>query len=217
MTAPQDPLQQYLSQLRVSLRSRDAGRILAEAEDHLREGTAAGLAAGLTETEAAKAAISSFGSVRAVVRAHRTLRGLAAAVLSSLAVASSKVAGLFLVAFSVTSLVALADLEMSGHIATVSPWPTIGEHAVAGIAGLLLLAGSHLVSRFQRRRGRVVATRSATFFPMAAVGLFGAAAIALAALKVSGVAGVGGPPILACLALAVGYAARMLRRVRKLA
>jgi hypothetical protein len=219
MTAPQDPVQQYLGQLRVSLHGRDAGRILAEAEDHLREGTAAGLAAGLTEAEAAKAAISSFGSVRAVVRAHRTRRGLAAAVLSGLAVALSKVTGLFLVAFSVTSLVTVADFELGTHIAAVNLWPAVGEHAVAGIVGLLLLAGSHLGSRFQRRRGRALATRSASFFPLAAVILFGAAATALAALKASGVVPVGGPPILACLAVAVGYAVRMrmLRRTGRLA
>lgn len=213
MTAPQDPVQQYLDRLRVSLRSRDAGRIFAEAEDHLRVGTAAGLAAGLTETEAAEAAISSFGSVRAVVRAHQTGRGRAAAVLGGLAVASSKVAGLFLAAFSVTSLVTLP----STHITIVNLWPAVGEHAAAGVVGLLLLAGCYLVRRFQR--GRVVATRAASFFPLVAVVLFGASAAALVVLKVGGAVPVGGPPILACLALAVGYAVRMrmLRRAGRLA
>ena len=68
------PVEEYLRQLRASLRSRpeETSRILAEAEDHLRESVAAGIAAGLTETEAAEAAISSFGTVRAVVRAHQT-------------------------------------------------------------------------------------------------------------------------------------------------
>ena len=45
---------------------------------------AAGLAAGLTETEAAEAAVSSFGTVRAVARAHQTPRGQAAAALRGL-------------------------------------------------------------------------------------------------------------------------------------
>jgi HAAS domain-containing protein len=64
------PVEEYLRQLRASLRTRpeETSRILAEAEDHLLEGVAAGLAAGLTETEAAEAAISSFGTVRAVAR-----------------------------------------------------------------------------------------------------------------------------------------------------
>jgi hypothetical protein len=53
--------------------------VLAEAEDHLRESVAAGLAIGMTEREAQDAAISAFGPVRAVVRAHhRRLRQLAA-------------------------------------------------------------------------------------------------------------------------------------------
>lgn len=67
-------IEEYLHQLRASLRTRpeETSRILAEAEDHLRESVAAGRAAGLTETEAAEAAISSFGTVRAVARAHQT-------------------------------------------------------------------------------------------------------------------------------------------------
>jgi hypothetical protein len=66
------PMEEYLDQLRASLPTRpgETSRILAEAEDHLRETVAAGLAAGLTEVEAQEAAISAFGSVRAVVRAH---------------------------------------------------------------------------------------------------------------------------------------------------
>ena len=48
---------------------------MAEAEDHLRETAAAGVAAGMTEIEAQEAAISAFGSVRAVVRAHQTKPG----------------------------------------------------------------------------------------------------------------------------------------------
>jgi hypothetical protein len=72
MTTPADPLHQYLDQLRANLRTTDASLILAEAEDHLRESVAAGLRAGLTEIEAQEAAISSFGSVRAVVRAHQS-------------------------------------------------------------------------------------------------------------------------------------------------
>jgi hypothetical protein len=53
----------------------EAELILAEAEDHLRETAAAGLAIGMTEREAQEAAISSFGPVRAVVRAHHARRG----------------------------------------------------------------------------------------------------------------------------------------------
>jgi hypothetical protein len=69
---PGDPIEQYLNELRRGLRSTpgEAEAILAEAEDHLRETVAAGIAVGMTEREAQEAAISSFGPVRAVTRAH---------------------------------------------------------------------------------------------------------------------------------------------------
>ena len=62
----------YLEELRAGLwvPAADAELIVAEAEDHLRETAAAGLAVGMTELEAHQAAISSFGPVRAVIRAH---------------------------------------------------------------------------------------------------------------------------------------------------
>jgi hypothetical protein len=73
---PGDPIEDYLDQLYAGLRTtpRQARRIIAEAEDHLREAAAAGTEAGLSEQEAQEAAISSFGSVRAVVRAHARRR-----------------------------------------------------------------------------------------------------------------------------------------------
>ncbi len=63
----------YLAELRAGLwvPVAEAELIVAEAEDHLCETAAAGLAVGMTELEAQQAAISSFGPVRAVVRAHR--------------------------------------------------------------------------------------------------------------------------------------------------
>jgi hypothetical protein len=60
----------YLADLRARLRAPDADLVIAEAEDHLRESVAAGVAIGMTERAAQEAAISAFGSVRAVVRAH---------------------------------------------------------------------------------------------------------------------------------------------------
>ena len=81
MSAPgDDVVEEYLDQLYSRLRCapRDARRILAEAEDHLRESVAEGLAAGMTESEAQQHAVSVFGSVRAVVRAHDARRRRAA-------------------------------------------------------------------------------------------------------------------------------------------
>jgi hypothetical protein len=211
------PIEDYLDQLRASLPTRPAetSRILAEAQGHLRESVAAGLHAGLTEAEAQQAAISAFGSVRAVVRAHQTGRARAAAVLGGCALTSSKLAGLFLLAFSVSSLALLADVKMSMHNAAVGPLSgPVLQHLAAGIAGLLLLVGCHLACRSRRRGARAVAASAVRYFPLAAVSLFGAGTAALVLLKVSGAAHIGGPPILASLALAVGYAVRMRWRLR---
>ena len=83
---PRDLIAEYLDRLRRGLRVRsgEAELILAEAEDHLRETEAAGLAIGMTGYEAQEAAISSFGPVRAVTRAHltRAVTGPAAAVMA---------------------------------------------------------------------------------------------------------------------------------------
>jgi hypothetical protein len=65
----------YLGELRARLRTPDADLVIAEAEDHLRESVAAGIAIGMSEVEAQEAAISAFGSVRAVVRAHNLRSG----------------------------------------------------------------------------------------------------------------------------------------------
>jgi len=85
--APRDLIEEYLDRLRRGLRVRagEAELILAEAEDHLRETEAAGLAVGMTEHEAQEAAISSFGPVRAVTRAHlaRAAGGPAVAVMAA--------------------------------------------------------------------------------------------------------------------------------------
>jgi hypothetical protein len=63
----------YLAELRTGLwvPAAKAELIVAEAEDHLRETAAAAMAIGMTEQEAHQAAISSFGPVRAVIRAYR--------------------------------------------------------------------------------------------------------------------------------------------------
>ena len=103
-----DPVEAYLDQLYVSLRTtpREARRIIAEAEDHLRESVAAGLVAGLTERDAQEAAISSFGSARAVVRAHAR-RIPPAAVFGELVMAAWKLTAIGLLAVAGSGVVAL--------------------------------------------------------------------------------------------------------------
>jgi len=71
--ASTDLIAGYLAELRAGLwvPAAEAELIVAEAEDHLRETAEVGIEIGMTELEAQQAAISSFGPVRAVVRAHR--------------------------------------------------------------------------------------------------------------------------------------------------
>jgi len=72
VSEPRDLIEEYLSDLRrrLELAADEAALVVTEAADHLRETEACGLAAGMTEHEAQLAAISAFGSVTAVVRAH---------------------------------------------------------------------------------------------------------------------------------------------------
>jgi hypothetical protein len=121
MSDPRDLIEDYLGDLRsrLELAPEEAGFVVAEAEDHLRETAAGGLAIGMTEHEAQLAAISAFGSVTAVVRAHAArpagfIRGRTpAAVLGDLILAAWKLAGAGLIAVGVSGLVvALMNLTL---------------------------------------------------------------------------------------------------------
>ena len=122
-----DPVERYLAQLRDSLRTHEAELIMAEAEDHLRETVAAGLAAGLTEREAQEAAISAFGSVTAVVRAHEERPGnpvkgrTAGAMLMDLFLSRWKLAGIGLTAIGVSGLVVAVMNATLGRAFTGQP------------------------------------------------------------------------------------------------
>jgi hypothetical protein len=111
-----DLVEDYLDQLYVSLRStpREARRIIAEAEDHLRESVGAGLAAGLTEREAQEAAVSSFGSVRAVVRAHAR-RFPSVPVLGELVMAAWRLGSIALLAVAASGVIALVMNVLLGR------------------------------------------------------------------------------------------------------
>ncbi len=157
------PVEEYLHQLRASLRTRpeETSRILAEAEDHLRESVAAGLTAGLTGTEAAEAAISSFGTVRAVARAHQTPRGQAAAALGGLVMAIWWLAGTALTsvfAVGLVMVVVIAATSPPGGRPGPDPDPSPGGLArfivACGVLGLLLLASHARMRRHQRSSGR---------------------------------------------------------------
>ena len=240
---PGDPIEEYLDQLRAGLRAapHEAELILAEAEDHLRETAAAGLAIGMTEREAQEVAISSFGPVRAVVRAHQARHGRVAAVLGDAFMVAWKLSSLLLVTFGLSGLAAVAiftprqravGLSLRYHIWRSGPhllrtiWarPIVFNPDVRWLAwsataaaGLILLAGYRLARRRQWRRGRLPGPMLAGLFPLLAVGFFGAVAVALVTLDASG-GGVTVTPGLAvagCLALASGYAVRTWRTLRQ--
>jgi hypothetical protein len=201
-----EPIERYLGELRARLRGRDAGLILAEAEDHLREDVAAGLAAGITAEEAHYAAISSFGSVRAVVRAHQPRWRRAVARLSHPALALSQLGGLFLVAFNTASLAGLAVIEV--RLDFVLPAVAIISHVAPGLTGLALLYAGR---RARRRRGAHITPARAASPARFAAGAALLYAFTAATLTVFGVAGA--IPliwmiILACGVLALGYAIR---------
>ncbi|HEY3952518.1 MAG TPA: hypothetical protein VGM53_04025 [Streptosporangiaceae bacterium] len=115
MSGPQDPIGEYLSELRAGLElgPDQAELVVAEAEDHLRETVACGLATGMPLREAQLAAISAFGPVKAVVHAHASrpdgfVRGRTpAAILGDLLLAGWRLAGTGLVAVGGSGLVAL--------------------------------------------------------------------------------------------------------------
>jgi len=104
---------EYLDQLRSRLRGADRDLLLAEAEDHLRDTVTAGLAAGLTQREAEEAAISAFGSIRAVVRAHRARRGKVA-VLADVILAAWKLGSTGLIAVGASGIVAALFNHLNG-------------------------------------------------------------------------------------------------------
>ena len=210
----QDLIGAYLGELRMRLRGPDAELVLAEAEDHLRESVAAGLAIGMSEREAQEAAISAFGPVRAVVRAHGLRKGYVAdLVLTALKLGWT---GMFAVAAS--GFVALAMNRLFGRSfvggapagtrfapAQCQYWLSIwhGAHSCGqaamlesssdavslrvlggGAAGLVLLGGYLLASLYWRRGGVRVLPRA--LFPLAAAAAFTAGALVLVVCTFTG-------------------------------
>ena len=238
-----DPIEEYLDQLRAGLRTglraglctgpQEAELIVAEAEDHLRETAAAGLAIGMTEQEAQEAAISIFGPVRAVVRAHHARRGwLAAAGQAGLA--AWKLASILLLTSGVTGLAITAINTIWPTVVLVPTsglcWPCLPgpafvpvflgvsdslwlAWAVATAGGAILLAGCGLTLRRRRRRGRGMLLGG--LFPMAAAAFFGAIGLALTTVSASAPVWPATGFAAACLALAAGYAIRMARMLRR--
>ena len=210
----QDLIGAYLGELRMRLRGPDAELVLAEAEDHLRESVAAGLAIGMSEREAQEAAISAFGPVRAVVRAHGLRKGYVAdLVLMALklgwtgmfAVAASGFAALAMNRLVGRSFVGGAPAGTRFAPAQCQYWLSIwhGAHSCGqaamlesssdavslrvlggGAAGLVLLGGYLLASLYWRRGGVRVLPRA--LFPLAAAAAFTAGVLVLVVCTFTG-------------------------------
>jgi hypothetical protein len=198
----------YLADLRAGLRvpPGEAELILAEAEDHLRETAAAGRAVGMTELEAQQAGISSFGSVRAVVRAHRRRKLTAGAAamavwkltgLLATTVGAGGLAGLGILAYLLRSApggaLGLAASVPAGTVrvacqlscgpATADPIPHLTAlvvYAVMAAGGVALLVTRWLARRRTPGRDPLSPAVTASCFLLASALLF--------ALTVSGVA-----------------------------
>jgi hypothetical protein len=224
MTGDRDPIQQYLDQLRLSLRIPEVGRILVEAEDHLRAATAAGMAEGLTEREAQQAAITGFGPVREIVYAHQTRHGRVAAVFADLAIALWRVAAFYLLAAFFLGLTGLlrpgsgcpahASCKLPTLVPETSALAALIFWVATGAAGLALLATYFAVRRVQRHRGRVWSVPLGGYFPLAAVAA--SAAVGIGLLLLDTTAHIAFGPwsaiiIFAAMGLAVTYGLRMWR------
>ena len=143
-----DLIDGYLAELGAGLRvpAAQAELILAEAEDHLRETAAAGLETGMTKVQAQQAAISSFGPVRAVVRAHRRRT----VTIDEAAMAAWKLVALLAAAVGAGGV---AGMEIFQYLLRSSPGgpgpvPRLEvAYAAIAVGGLVLLAARRVVWR----------------------------------------------------------------------
>ncbi len=198
-----DLITRYLDQMRAGLRvpAAEAELIVAEAEDHLRETAAAGLEIGMTELEAHEAAISSFGPVRAVVRAHRrrTLTAgyavMAAWKLTGLLATIAGAGGLATV-FMQQGLPPGVRAVQDGHgvcqcpfsmVPITSPAVTALPFVAMAVGGLALLATRQLAARQLALRG---ASGRDPLPPAVTASFFLLVTALLSALNVSGVGAV---------------------------
>jgi hypothetical protein len=214
-----DLIEDYLDQLYARLRCgpRAARRILAEAEDHLREAVTDGLAAGLTQAEAQEQAVSGFGSVRAVVRAHdaRLRRLPTVAVLRDVILAAWRLGAIGLVAVGASGVIAWLMNAAFGRafvggapgavrypVADCQRWLSLWPHAHSCAQALMLENSSDAVSlrlaagvlgvaalaTYHLARRRSRDLLPDSFTPTVAMTLFGAAGLGLAVISVDGTA-----------------------------
>ncbi len=227
----------YLEELYAGLRipTAEAELIAAEAEDHLRETAAAGIAIGMTELEAQQAAISSFGPIRAVVRAHRRRTVTAGGA----AMAAWKLAALLATTVGAGGLAGMGIFTYLLRSAPGGPGPVppvLVVYAAMAAGGLVLLATRRLTGHGTPRRDPLSPGVTASCFLLASAPLVAlivrfivsgvampiAPAITVSWMtplsdgSVSAAPLVSGAVVAGCLAVAAGYGLQAaLRRARR--
>jgi hypothetical protein len=205
-----EPIEDYLDQLQLRLRGtpRQIRRTMREAEDHLHDAAASGIAGGLDPAEAERAAVASFGEAGDIARECNTpqlVRGLlgpAAALIGIglFAIGLSGVVAAIIVAAGGRAFTFADQFGATYPVGDCAHWmgqhPTAGTCAkaalaesvsdgllqrfTAGILGLIVLATTAYLAR---RRGTslwTLATRPIT--AVVGVAAFGVAALILLAL-----------------------------------
>jgi hypothetical protein len=122
--APEDPVEEYLDRLLVTLpgRPRQVRHTLAEVEAHLRDAVAEGIAAGLAEAEAQAAAVRRIGPVHEVTGRPAVFTRPTAALARRVVLTGALVGGIGLVAIGVSGLIAWLLVAARGDQFLTAPW-----------------------------------------------------------------------------------------------
>lgn len=123
-SAPEDPVEEYLDRLLVTLSSspRQVRNTLAEVEAHLRDAVAEGIAAGLPEAEAQAAAVQRIGPVHTVTGVAAVFTRPTVALARRVVLTAALVGGIALVAVGISGLVAWLLVVVRGDQFLTVPW-----------------------------------------------------------------------------------------------
>ena len=205
-----EPIEDYLDNLQLRLRGtpRQVRRTLREAEDHLHDAAAAGVAQGLDPVEAEHAAVAGFGDAGDIARGCNT-----AQVLRGLLGPAAALIGIGLITIGLSGIVAAIMVAAGGKVFAFADklgtsysagdcahW--LGQHPgagscaraalaenvsdgllqrfAAGVVGLIVLAATAYLAR--RRGTSLLAWATRPISAIVGVTAFGAATVILLAL-----------------------------------
>jgi hypothetical protein len=123
--AHDDPIEQFLDRLLVSLNGspRQVRHTLAEAEAHLRDAAAEGMAAGLSEQDAQAWAVDRMGPVHVVTGRAAALSQPSEALLRRLLLTAFLVGGAGFLAIGGAGLIGRLLQALKGTAFLTAPWP----------------------------------------------------------------------------------------------